>query len=108
MSASASGGSTGSRSGKPVRWAKPLMASTMVPKPGKLGVGAGLAEAGDADDDEVGVAREQVVGREAHLLERAGAEVLDEDIGGVDQLAQSVHAPLGSRRLSTTERLLRP
>ena len=34
MSASASGGSTGSRSGKPVRAAKPLIASTSVPNPG--------------------------------------------------------------------------
>src|SRR3974377_790941 len=34
MSASANGGSTGSRSGNPVRAAKPLMASTRVPKPG--------------------------------------------------------------------------
>ena len=34
MSASASGGSTGSRSGKPVRAANPLIASTSVPKPG--------------------------------------------------------------------------
>ena len=34
MSASASGGSAGGRSGKPFRCAKPLIASTSVPKPG--------------------------------------------------------------------------
>ena len=36
MSAMASGGSTGSRSSKPLREAKPDMASTRVPKPGRL------------------------------------------------------------------------
>ena len=36
MSAMASGGRTGSRSSKPLREAKPDMASTSVPKPGRL------------------------------------------------------------------------
>ena len=35
ISAMASGGSTGSRSSKPLREAKPDMASTSVPKPGR-------------------------------------------------------------------------
>ena len=39
MSASASGGSTGWRSGKPVRAANPLIASTSVPKPGSAAYG---------------------------------------------------------------------
>ena len=47
-----------------------------------------LAEAGDAQDHEPGVARVQHVGTEAEPLERAGPEVLDQHVGAGREVEQ--------------------
>ena len=69
---------------------------------GLLGIGAGLAEAGNAHDDEARVARQQQIGGEAHGLERAGPVVLDEDVGRLHQpqqrLARRVAAQVQDHR----------
>ncbi len=64
-------------------------------EPGTAGVGAVLPEAGHAQDDEPGVAADEVVRREAEPLERAGAEVLDEHVGAVDEAAHVRQAVVG-------------
>ena len=61
-----------------------------------------LAEAADANDDET---LGEVARGDVPLLERAGAEVLDHDVGGRGETAEQVLA-LGGRRSSVT--LLRP
>ena len=53
---------------------------------GAVAVGAGLAEAGDAGDDEARGAGEEDVGTEAEALHASGAEVLDDDVGILRQL----------------------
>src|SRR3546814_2049723 len=51
------------------------------------GVRAGLAVTRHAHDDQPGVGLAKVGGVEIPFFERAGAEILDEDIGLRDQLA---------------------
>ena len=106
-SVSAIGGSSGPPSASPLMAANPLIASAMVAKPGSVGVGAVLAEAGDAGDHERRVAGEQHVGTEAEALERAGPEVLDQHVGAVAQAEEDVEVVAGSFRSSAMQRLLR-
>ena len=54
---------------------------------GSLCVGAGLAEPGDAHDDELRIRSKEVVGVQTESLEHAGSEVLDEHVGFGDQPA---------------------
>ena len=56
---------------------------------GALGVRAVLAESGDAQDDEPGVRRQQRVRCQVEGLQLARAHVLDEHVGGVEQLAHA-------------------
>ena len=84
-SVSAIGGGSGGPSGAPFSAANPDIPSATVAKPGRFGVRAVLAEAGDPRDHQPRVAVEQRVGREAEALERAGPEVLDEHVGVVDE-----------------------
>src|SRR5262250_79471 len=49
-------------------------------EPGALRVWPGLPEAGDADEDELGIALEERVGADAEALEIAEAEALDHDL----------------------------
>ncbi len=51
-----------------------------------LGVGTGLAVAGDARDDEARVDLPQLLGPDAPALQCAWAEVLHERVGALDQL----------------------
>ena len=55
---------------------------------GPARVGTGLAEAGEAGDDEVRVAVVQDLRPEAEALERPRAEVLDEGVRAVDQVQE--------------------
>ena len=64
-------------------------------EPGPLGVRAGLPEPGHARDHEPVVAGEQDVGSEPEPLERAGAEVLDQHVGVVEQPEE--HVAIGGR-----------
>ena len=57
-----------------------------------VAVGAGLAVAADADDDEAGVGLAEVVRGEAESFDGAGAEVFDEDVGGVDEALEESDA----------------
>ena len=61
-------------------------------EPGPARVRSVLPEARDAQDDELGVAGEEDVGREAEPLERARPEVLDQDVRALDQLQQLLAA----------------
>ena len=47
-----------------------------------------------------------VVRREAHLLQRAGPEILDEDVGAVEQRLAAPPCPSSSRRLRTMRALV--
>ena len=67
-------------------WRRPEIASPAEAKPGPVRVAAGLAVAGDAGVDRARVARVDVLGPEAPLLHRAGAEVLEHDVGGRGEL----------------------
>ena len=51
---------------------------------------SGLAEAGDAYDDQIGIGFVQNVGREPHLFQRAGPVVLDQHVGLGDETQQRV------------------
>ena len=57
---------------------------------GQRRVGPGLAEARHPHDDEARIAPVQDTRAEPHLLQRAGAEILDQDVGGRDQRQQRV------------------
>ena len=59
---------------------------------GPVAVGPVLAPAGDAHDHQARVALVQLGRREAHLFERAGAEILDQHLGGRDQVEQQLAA----------------
>ncbi len=50
----------------------------------------GLAEAGDAHDDESGIFREQHIGAEPDLLERARPKILDQHVRAGDEAQQCV------------------
>ena len=63
-------------------------------EPRAVAVAAGLAVAGHARVDQPRVALVQVLGAEAPLLHRAGAEVLEHDVGGGGQLGGDA-LPLG-------------
>ncbi len=54
---------------------------------------SGLAERGDAHEDEVGVGLFEHVGAESPLLEGAGAEVLEQDVAAADEFEHGL-APL--------------
>ena len=56
------------------------------------GVRADLAEPGDAGQDETRVVRRELRVAQAPALERAGAEVLDDDVGVGDETAEHVLA----------------
>ena len=88
MSASASGGSTGSRSGKPGAVGEAAHRLDHGAEAGELRVGPRLPEAGDAHDDESGLRSSRRVGRKAHRLEHAGPEILDEHVGAVGELLE--------------------
>ena len=60
-----------------------------------LAIGAGLAEAGDGGVDQARVAGRQRRPPETQPLERAGPEILDQDVGAIDQLQQLGLAGLG-------------
>ncbi len=55
---------------------------------GAVAVGAGLAVAAYADDNEPAVGLAQGIGGEAPALEGAGAVVLDENVGGIAEPAE--------------------
>ncbi len=57
-----------------------------------LGKRAVLAPAGHAAIDQLRVAREAGLGPEAHALGHPGAEALDQDVGGPEQVQHQVHA----------------
>jgi hypothetical protein len=54
---------------------------------GPLGVGPGLAVAGDANDDQARVLGQQAGRIEVPALQRAWPEVLDQDVGAGDEIA---------------------
>src|SRR2546429_384695 len=58
------------------------------PEPGPVAVGAGLAPAGHAHHDQAGIRGAELVVAEVPALERAGPEVLDEDVGVGGELPQ--------------------
>src|SRR5205085_315086 len=64
---------------------------------GALGVRAGLPVAGDARDHEPRVDLPEALRPEVPLLERAGTEVLDEDVAVLDQLEQQLLAALDTQ-----------
>ena len=68
--------------------------------------GPGLAEAADRDVDDVRRSFRTASSPEAHALDRAGAEVLDEHVAARDQPPQRVEAA-GALRSIASERLLR-
>src|SRR4030095_3404531 len=80
MSAMASGGRTGSRSSKPLRDANPDIASTRVPEAGRVAVAHVLPDPRASHDDQLGIARVQLIGADTELLEMAIAKALDQDI----------------------------
>ncbi len=57
-----------------------------------MGIGAGVAIAGDGDADQPRIVLAQPLAGEAELVHRAGLEVLDQHVGGGDQL---FHSPCG-------------
>jgi hypothetical protein len=59
-------------------------------EPRQRRVRPGLAETGDAHDDEAGIFREQHIGAEPDLLERPRAKILDQDVGGGDEALERV------------------
>ena len=63
-------------------------------KPWSVFVGAALAVAADAQHDEAGVARAELLVAHAPLLHGAGLEVLDQHIGFIDEAAHQL-APFG-------------
>ena len=63
---------------------------------GAVLVGAGLAEAGDADDDEAGVDGLEHVWADAPLFERAGAVILNQDVGILDEALDDLDAEGGA------------
>ena len=65
-----------------------------------------LAEAGDAHDDQLWIARVQHVGAETHLLQRARPEILDQHVALCEQIQQRVTA--GLRAQVQRETLLVP
>jgi hypothetical protein len=75
MSASANGGSTGSRSANPA-------------EAGERRVRAALAEARNAHNDQIAVGSEQHVGPETHVLQRSRLVALDERVGAADETQQ--------------------
>ena len=62
-----------------------------------LGIGAGLAVAGDAGEHEPRVHLAELLPAEVPALERPGAEVLGEDVGLLHELEQELLAPLGAQ-----------
>ena len=52
----------------------------------------GLAPAGDAQDDELRIPPQQIVGTHAPALQRSGHEILDQDLRGIDQPPQKFAA----------------
>ena len=64
-------------------------------EPHPVAVGAVLAVGGDVDHDDPGVEPLEDVVAEAHLLDGAGPEVLEEDVGHPDQIAQHLLALVG-------------
>jgi hypothetical protein len=58
-------------------------------------LGTVVAEAGDREDDQSRVALQQGVDAEPQPFEHAGAEVLDQHVGAVDQLQQDVAVGVG-------------
>jgi hypothetical protein len=69
---------------------------------GAIAVGAVLAEAGDAHDDQAGVDLVQPLGSEAPALEGAGPEVLHQDVGVPHEVEEQIgalrHGRGGDRR----------
>ena len=59
---------------------------------GPAGIGAGLAEAGDRNIHAAGIDLLDVLIAEAHLVERAGLEVLNEHVHVLDQVGQHLFA----------------
>jgi hypothetical protein len=59
---------------------------------GLLGIGPGLAVAGDADHDQPRVDGRERIEAEPPLLHRAGPEILDQDVGLRDELLDQVLA----------------
>src|SRR5215471_11679661 len=107
MSASASGGSTGSRSGKPVRAANPLIASTSVPNPGSGAYGPVWPKPDTRTITSPGF----------RACSRSGPRPISSSVPG-RKFSMNTSAPATRRnsaslaaawrRLSTSERLLRP
>ena len=87
--------------GKPLRWRRPPIASADRGEAGPSRIRAGLAVAGDArEHDQPRVDLAQLVRPEVPALERAGPEVLDDDVGLPGELEQQLLAALlrgGSR-----------
>ena len=69
-----------------------------------LGVGAGLAEAGDGGEDDAGAEASRSVVAEAEGGEVAGGEALDDDVGGGGELLEGA-LPAGWARSRVTLRL---
>ena len=59
---------------------------------GAVAIGPVLAEAGDRDQDDVGLQLAQLLIAEAHRLHRAGAEILQHDVGGLHQRGEDLLA----------------
>ena len=70
-------------------------------------VGAVEAEAGADRVDEARVDLLQLLVAEAHALHDAGAEIVDDDVGGLEQAQHDGLVARPVRRSSTIERLLR-
>ena len=96
MSASASGGSTGGRSAKPFLEAKPDIASTSVPKPGRSRYGPSWPKPVMRTMTSAGLRACSTSGAEPHLLQRAGPEILDQHVAVRQQVEQ--HVAPGLRR----------
>ena len=74
---------------------------------GPIAIWTVLAPTRDASDDEPPIEAEQDVGAQAPLLQRAGDEILDEDVGVADEALQQIlasrvreverHRPLAAR-----------
>ena len=90
----------GGSPGKPLMYRMPPIASATDAKPGSLRVRAGLPVAGDARDHEPGVRLVQPVGPDVPALERAGAEVLDEDVRAASASSSRSSCPFSVRRSS--------
>ncbi len=75
--------------------------------PGLTGVRPGLAVPGHPHQDDAPIAFAQHVVTQVPLLQRAGPEVLHDDVGALDQVQEQLPALLGSRRSSVTAFLLR-